>query len=732
MLLIFRGFVRTKLTKDSKQSRNLHVGGRRPYTAWHAKARIQQKATGVTAGDRLFSDWQQQPVLVANSSATEGSSAPLSRPPLSASFFSLLPVSFRLPTSHQQQPANSREVTSAASAGVAFSCVSSSFLTVPPAGKKTMRSSEATHAATVEGILGRPVFEMLDHPAILRFRTDYQRHRLGYAKGAKGEVEAALRQVEEAPKQQQQPHAHAPLPEGIPEEVKESLLSPFATFSSDSPFARDEQLLTQIAKWRMEYQNFRNGAPRGAAGSLEDIAKGLSLGALKLLPVVQLAEVLRRDRQPARPEVSLPSPHLHFGGGKLGFGLVLEAMTRSGVQDLVIVQRPSSDFSPLTSALVDQEIPVTVNGRPVCTLEVYAKAEDVQRLVEHLQQKQQQPEHTAAGHSTRCHLVLSDDRPLLLSLASLAGSMSCSLGPGIRPALVPLLSELQDKPENEQVLLYACENDHAAVEKMKEEVKSKVHVLACMVDRICANRTIYSDRIEVEAEPYEGEIVVLDRPEDAPPPPFGGPNVHAPKLKAAAHYLCQRKIGLVNGMHTTLAFLTACDKTDMLLKALHEASKPRTANRDVNGGNQRPSEDPLLAALRQVPLLKETEMGREEKRMMWAWLAARCLHVLWEHDKERAHNIQTDEEVVKMLLDYGKKTLARFSTVQDTAGRVLGGGVVNRFHTRLLTIYSFLEQHIFGSVPLASNLLKHANINAFEMIDAVRRLVDQARIFVEK
>lgn len=96
--------------------------------------------------------------------------------------------------------------------------------------------------------------------------------------------------------------------------------------------------------------------------------------------------------------------------------------------------------------------------------------------------------------------------------------------------------------------------------------------------------------------------------------------------------------------------------------------------------------------------------------------------------------------------------------MDDTAGRVLGGGVVNRcglyrfrgsgdedsrssafcfltimaatygrdhlgraanlyplecyqydscrFHTRLLTIYTFLEQHIFGSVPLASNLLK--------------------------
>lgn len=605
----------------------------------------------------------------------------------------------------------------------------------------TGRRDQPTHAEMVEGLLGRPIFEMLDHPAILRFRNDYQRHRLGYAKGAKGEVGAALRQVEEAPKEEQQGQQHAPLPEGLAEGSADSALSPFATFSADSPFARDEQLLAQIAKWRMEYQNFRNGAARGAAGSLEDIAKGLSLGALKLLPVVQLAEVLRRDRQPKRPAISLPSPHIHFGAGKLGFGLVLEAMIRSGVTDLVVVQRPSSDFQPLTAALVRQGVPVFVNGRKVCAFSVYSTHEEIEALLETLRRRKQHPEEASRDKRGNCHLVLSDHRQLLLSLSSLAGSMSCSLGPAIRAALVPLLSELPDKAVPQQVLFYACENDHAAVEKLKEEVKQKVQVLPCMVDRICANRTIYSDKIEVEAEPYEGEIVVLDRPEDAPPPPFGGDNVHAPQLKAAAHYLCQRKIGLVNGMHTTLAFLTACERSDELLKALQEASKPRTnnANRDGTSGAQKasdgPSSDPLLAALRHVPLLKETQMGKNERRMMWAWLAARCLHVLWEHDKEvikRTHDIQSDEEVVQMLLDYGKKTLSRFSTVDDTAGRVLGGGVVNRFHTRLLTIYTFLEQHIFGSVPLASNLLKHAEINAFEMIDAVRRLVDQARIFVEK
>lgn len=51
------------------------------------------------------------------------------------------------------------------------------------------------------------------------------------------------------------------------------------------------------------------------------------------------------------------------------------------------------------------------------------------------------------------------------------------------------------RPVTDQAFLYACENDHAAVEKLKEELKHKVTVLPCMVDRICATRRIFADRV---------------------------------------------------------------------------------------------------------------------------------------------------------------------------------------------------------------------------------------------
>lgn len=486
----------------------------------------------------------------------------------------------------------------------------------------------------------------------------------------------------------------------------------------------------------MEYQNFRSGAARGAEGSLEDIAKGLSLNALKLLPVVQLAEVLRRDKQPVKPEETPESPHVHFGAGRLALGLVIKAMEKGNVKDVVVVQRESADFSSILSSPFVSSFPIIVNGETVSTFRVYVQPEEIKELIHKLKERQQlllqHKKQQQQEMKPERHFVITSDTSLCLSLLSIARSASCALGPGLRAYMSPLVNKLPDTPPSRQIYLYGCENDHATLEQLQFEFKNKIKLLPCMVDRICAERVIYKDRIEVSAEPYEGEIVVLDRPEDAPPPPFGGENIHAPKLKASANYLCQRKICLVNGLHAALAFLSATERTEEIKNEIKKIIKKEGRSRNQQG---EPSPDPLLKTLKVVKLIKPKEMNKNQKETIFAWMVARCLLVLWEHDKEvirRTHNLKTDDEVVEMLLSYGRNTLERFSTVDDTAGRVLAGGVVNRFHTRVLNIYKFLEQHIFGSVPLASNLLRCANLSAFEMIDGVRRLVEKSLLLIEK
>ena len=49
-----------------------------------------------------------------------------------------------------------------------------------------------------------------------------------------------------------------------------------------------------------------------------------------------------------------------------------------------------------------------------------------------------------------------------------------------------------------------------------------------------------------------------------------------------------------------------------------------------------------------------------------------------------------DIELARVLLGYARRTLNRFATISDTTGRILSGGVTNRYQTRLQPVDKFL------------------------------------------
>jgi hypothetical protein len=47
---------------------------------------------------------------------------------------------------------------------------------------------------------------------------------------------------------------------------------------------------------------------------------------------------------------------------------------------------------------------------------------------------------------------------------------------------------------------------------------------------------------------------------------------------------------------------------------------------------------------------------------------------------------ESNDQVVDLLVNYAEETLSRFDTTSDSVGRVLGGGVRNRYNGRLLPV----------------------------------------------
>jgi hypothetical protein len=73
----------------------------------------------------------------------------------------------------------------------------------------------------------------------------------------------------------------------------------------------------------------------------------------------------------------------------------------------------------------------------------------------------------------------------------------------------------------------------------------------------------------------QGEVVILNPPLGAPLPAFKGPNIMAPDSEATADYFCRRKIGIVNGMHTTVSGSRAVASSALAVVALHCSSHLR-------------------------------------------------------------------------------------------------------------------------------------------------------------
>mmetsp|Transcript_41194 Transcript_41194/g.60723 ORF Transcript_41194/g.60723 Transcript_41194/m.60723 type:complete len:563 (+) Transcript_41194:82-1770(+) len=388
--------------------------------------------------------------------------------------------------------------------------------------------------------------------------------------------------------------------------------------------------------------------------------------------------------------------HTHFGAGRLGLGLVAPAIERSGVP-YCVVQRPKTTWKAISKTGSGSALAITVNGEPVVK-EMKVALGDLE----------------AADYiGAQSLALLGSNLEVLKDLTQQSTSFSCALGSAAKKVLVPLMMELPVRGPGKRPILYACENDHGMVDIISKQLEGRVDVISCMVDRICTGRTIEANRIDIQAEPFGGSIVLLDPPNRGHIVPLGGESVTVPSSKAEAEFFYERKLFLVNGMHTTLAFLT-----------LSLANPSGTEAGDH--------------------LLRDyTNSTRRQRRIIWAWAMARCLMLIENHGMETiagalGYRPDQEEEIFDDLIQFADKTLRRFSTVQDKTSRVLGGGVASRWASRLRPVKTFLSDNpaINGSpdakAQMYARFLKRAEVDETRLRAYVNDLCADTARFTRK
>jgi len=360
--------------------------------------------------------------------------------------------------------------------------------------------------------------------------------------------------------------------------------------------------------------------------------------------------------------------HVHVGAGKLGLSLIVPSLVSSGVP-LAIVDTPKD---PSWTPLLDSGaagVTLVVNDKEVCSLSI-------------------------AGAPPR--LAVTDDTEALQALVARATTLSCSLGPWMAPTMTRLLGLLPET--GRKPVLYCCENDHAAVAALAEALKHRATVVDCMVDRISTERVVDASNgeVRVTAEAWPGTIASLDPLVNrARAPPFAGGHgaaVYAPLAVEEARFLADRKLRLVNGMHTTLAFMSLRDR---------HALEPGT-----------------------IPLLKPGAASPAEAEEIWRWALARCANLVRAHGVEAvraADALDSEAAAFDALTAFARNALARFDGADDTVARVLGGGVAKRWHGRLASALEGLDEALPD--PAVGRFLAHAKADGAELKRVLASLV---------
>jgi hypothetical protein len=358
----------------------------------------------------------------------------------------------------------------------------------------------------------------------------------------------------------------------------------------------------QLDDFRLSYRRHRLGGSLGAKGEITQLGHTLSVSTIKLLPAAQLS-IIRRPRVIVRSRPQ--SFHIHFGAGRLGLGLLLPAIVESEIP-FVVVQRPSKAFDCLNAALDGPDgITISINNAPYTTLAWVSSMGHLPVDWAALLTGQQD----ASSPNPRGLFVCSDDDQLIDLLVRAASSYSTSLGPGLKflkKTLAKSAAIFCIDPIDR--MLYTGENDSVAVETLKSELSDcHIEVVPLMVDRICTKRLITAKEINIDTESYGGSIVVAEPGRS----PFAGSTVITPHNQAEASYFIRRKVLMVNGLHTTLAFLSLKLKRASNCEAILD------------------QHDHLVSPWSDVVLLRPID-SEEHLNTMRAWAVARLLVLTFE------------------------------------------------------------------------------------------------------
>jgi hypothetical protein len=345
------------------------------------------------------------------------------------------------------------------------------------------------------------------------------------------------------------------------------------------------------------------------------------------------------------------SCHVHFGAGRLGLGLVVPLLQESC--RIVIIQRPSQHWDVVKDSDV---LKLKVNNEELMTFDVIhesACSADMTYVVKRWE-------------SDNNLIVYTSNDILKKSLLEEAESISTALGSNLHEIIDILQACVFQKPIN----LYPFENNKKEVSLMAERLKNKnnLTIVPIIADKICANRDITENYINIDTERYYS--IVLLKCNSSVHHLFGGnENIILTNSVEEQEFYYRRKYYIVNGIHMVVALYAYSYLKEKNIP-LHEwAGYHLTVLWDIL---DRTTIDTFVK-IQALRLIFETEIDTLAK----------------------VYDSKTKDEIFAEILHYGNSVLTRISETVDKLFRILNLDDPNKleakFNDRIEKIIDFVQ-----------------------------------------
>lgn len=216
---------------------------------------------------------------------------------------------------------------------------------------------------------------------------------------------------------------------------------------------------------------------------------------------------------------------------------------------------------------------------------------------------------------------------------------------------------------------------------------------SCMIDRVCTKRMIQHNYIHVLTEEWKGQIVVYTTKENNKVP-FQGNKVIFTDNIHFAEFLLYKKLSLVNGLHTIIAFFT-----------LIQELKDNNFNKS------------LIKLPGNYPLSRFSSLDIKDKKIILSWIILKC-YILYHKYSIKLLKLyfKTDKAncIIYNLVEYAFCSIDRFENTTDTTKRVLNAGVSKRFETRIkqpsMFVYAMENFKTTMFNPISTIVCKYSKI----------------------